>query len=629
MLKKIKDNNGSALIIAILTMFVIFIFVMSFIGNVTASTKIDSNAIDSDQAYLIAKSGMRLFENEYSDADLESYIGHKIKGKINDSDNEWFEIEVVRPAGQPINVICTGHHNGAAYKLYKYSKVVETSTETTTITVTTKKASPVDKSANKQFNDNLNQFNTAVVGGPTSYLGSGDITLQNSSSYLTGAIVSVGNISLTSGGGIFSDIFTKGTLSIGHGKEIYGEVYAKAINTPGLGSGAKLQGSVYVTDYIVLNDNDGWILGGSDPTQSTVIKIAGKNDYNGYALFVNCTGSGATLNKDVIVNGNAYLKNVTIGGDLYVNGDVFIGSGVNVGGTIYYTGNCNQSGGNIQSVTVSEFENMCGSGDTIYNEINTKIEENVPVSQRPVTYCPATVSTNVYSSIDELPKYNDNGKTVYVINDSCTINFSLEEALCGNNGVNQNRILMVNADDKKIDVLFANDFKFGYNGWGGKIQVFDHNHTGLIRFFFAQGIDVSIGPVAVANGNKWPIEPVNGVGKVDADYVPNLYYFSMDTTVRDITFLTSQAVDSMVCIPGYWLTPYYKVSTANTGKFDGDADTKVEFTNAPFVHGMLTTDTAAFGGGSGKVAIKYYDPDWDHRNKWSYADAISDVYMAP
>ena len=110
---RIKDERGSAFIIAVLAMLIAVILTASFMESVSTATRLEADAARVDEAYLVAKSGMLYFERMVEkDSTLDTAakvvakFPSKVRGKIEGYDNAYFDIEVkARSAANEYNII--------------------------------------------------------------------------------------------------------------------------------------------------------------------------------------------------------------------------------------------------------------------------------------------------------------------------------------------------------------------------------------------------------------------------------------------------------------------------------------------------------------------------------------------
>jgi len=650
--KLIKDNSGNALIVAVMVMFVAFIMVLSFSGSVSNASKLNVDSTVEDEAYLVAKSGMRFFEEEVAGIDIMTLVGHDYTGQITSADpalsNGSFKVEVEDFDANTIKITCYGYFgSGADQKVYKLYKLVakpestsETTTETTTSTTTTQTTTNnedpvgtgIKKAANIQYAGSNLQLNFGVI-GPSMYTSdklSAGVTPTNLHSNITGGvIISNSNITMPSSSGSntsIAGVFCAGTFTLGHSMTIDGEVWTKNFANPTT-SGTVVNGDVWVynsfteTGGITINGN---VYVGGDA------KVTGDFDNSGFKFV--CAGD--------------FRATKGTFSDVYAAGDVVLSSNVNIE-TLHvpYAADDPDFSINLNGATVGSIEYECGTSifENIESKVRNKIAEEVASPQKPTTVLPDSVYTTTYNSVDEIRAmaesdpskagyYEENGKKVYVIKDSCTIAFSVQNAVCDGDTNKSSFETVIKFDTRgKMDVLFTEDMMIGYNGKGGHFLINDHNHIGLIRFF----LDTDI-PVGLNSGKEggsrvhWPIEAVGRTGSVDYNYVPNLYVFSLnnENNINTIKLWTDEN-NPIACFPGYWLTPNLAIgNTGSTPCLSSAAQTMdyvVDIDDCPLVHGMLATHSTSLSPTNNSII--YFDPDDAYNQHWTYDEAISGVYF--
>lgn len=651
MIKKLmKDNSGNALIVAVMVMFVAFIMVMSFSGSVTSASKLNVDAAEVDESYLIAKSGMRFFEEEMVGKDIMSCVGHEYQGKIDPTDPTMahgsFRIKVEDFDADNLKVICWGKFAEEEYMLYKIvakpESTTEISTETTTTSSTTTTISNEDppmgtgikKAANIQYAGNGKlQFNFGVI-GPSMFTSdklSAGVSPTNLHDNITGGvIISNSNITMPSSSGdntAIAGIICAGTFTMGHSMTVDGEVYTKNFSNPST-SGTVINGDVWVYDSF---------------KEQGGITINGDVHVGGDALV---TGDFENTGHEFICAGDFKATKGNFG-DVYVAGNVQLTSNTTIG-TLYLAGSESEHTVKLNGATVGSIVYDCGYSkfDNIESKVRTKIAEESAAPTKPVTNMPDCVYETVYNSVEDIRTmaetdsskaefYEENGKKIYVIKSDCTINFSIQQAVCDGDTNKNDFETVIKFDTKScIDVRFAVDMMIGYNGKGGHFLINDHNHLGLIRFYLDPGIDVGLNAGKVGGTRQhWPIEPIGRTGAVDYNYVPNLYVFSLDPETnnpRTVKLWTDEN-SPIPCFPGYWLTP--NLSIGNTGAspcLSSSAQTMdyvVSMNDCPLVHGMLATHSTSLS--PTQNSIIYFDPDDAYNQHWKFDDAVAGVYQLP
>ena len=493
--KRIKDERGSAFIIAVLAMLIAVILTASFMESVSTATRLEADAARVDEAYLVAKSGMLYFERMVEkDSTLDTAakvvakFPSKVRGKIEGYDNAYFDIEVkARSAANEYNIICTGYYgtpgasNTASYILYKYAL---TSGNTTTTTTTPNSAPETtlldyadgtyDKTLENGFEGSYFILNDTPGGKMT-------ITNTDSSSMTFGKMVTVTDIDFkvgrnklgsdTSGSG--SGIISKGKFNIG-------------------GEDCMVPGSVYCNEFSTDGATTGFIIGEVIKNESGVENVAHEGDLhvatelndNGQAGFNRLyTGdvwvggdasfvvNNATVDirKDLVVGGDLTINFINngkmiVGGNIFVKGDVTItganGSSVtikgNTSGIIYIkNGTLTAIGSGLSAVgadaggTADQLNLFFSSGEEnpdfkLYKKIITEINAEFPNTERPKTVLPDSLmdsDTPVVTSLSDLgaPKsvvdVDGSTKNLYTVSEDTIFDCSMGSLLSDSNTI--------------------------------------------------------------------------------------------------------------------------------------------------------------------------------------------------
>lgn len=490
MLKKlIKDERGSAFVVAILAMLIAVILCASFMESVSTATRLEADAARVDEAYLVAKSGMLYFERMVQlDSTLDTAakviakFPNKVRGKIEGYDNAFFDIEVKpRTSANEYNIICTGHYgspgssNTASYILYKYALTSGGTTPPTNPPNQAPETTLLDY-ASDSYNKTLeNGFEGSYFILNDTPGGKITITNTDSSTMSFGKMVTVTDVDFkvgrnkigsdTSGSG--SGIITKGLFNIG-GQDcmVPGSVYCNEFTTNGATTGFTI-GDVYTdTDGSTVVSHEG------DLHVATELNDNGQAGFNRLytgeimvAGDANFTVNSATVEimKDLYVGGDLTIKienngKMIVGGNIYVKGDVTItganSSSItikgNSSGIIYIkngtltalnsglTAKGEDAGGNADNLTL-----YFSSGDEnpdfkLYKKIIAEINAEFPNTERPKTVLPDSLndsSTPVVRSLADLgsPRsvtdVDGSTKNLYTVSDDTIFDCSMSSLL--------------------------------------------------------------------------------------------------------------------------------------------------------------------------------------------------------
>ncbi len=741
MLKRfLKDERGSAFVLAILVMLVTVIITSSFMNSVSTATKLESNATKVDEAYLMAKSGMIYFEqmvkkNGWTKAEVIAKFNNPVKGYVDyvpagERNAKYFEIQTkTRASADEYNIICTGHYGGAAYKLYKFALTDSAGGPGPGPTESLKKASLVDYT-NGSYDASLrNGFEGSYYILNDEPGGSLEITNAGGQDgkMKFGKLVTVTDVTIRASTGMnFGEstdaeagIYSKGNFQyFNDGINIPGVLFLNAMDARPGTSGKNL--TVDQAIHVATDMYDG-TQGGDNREYKGNVFVAGDCTL----IMDNCT---VTIGGNLVVGGNLNLsfsgggKLIMSGegqndpeadnwglsetGKIIVKGDVTItgadGNSITMpgGSKVIYIKNGVLTAGSsgITSSWDTAYSVLFSNGTEVpdykmYKKISKEIDSKFPPSDRPETRLPANFTDTslpnqplVITSITQLPSkkvidVDGVEKTLYIASQDCIFDCDINTEL-GSGHVD--RILMfqtssnptrdsdgkTTSSDNAIDAYFKQGLSFGhaYNNndsdQGGKIWIDDDGHNGCVRFFLADGYAPQVmtnrkwGVEGVTNPKAFGIDPDDSSsvcekrflkmtyggtdGKeteryIDYDYVPNLYVFSLTSTIGGAStgsLIMSSGSDK--CFPAYILTPYLNYNfSGNPVGFDSTKSPDsihMTYDNAAKVHGMLNSNRTEIIDGKG-VFVKGVDPDEEATRSdvcsvqsWYYNDAIYDVY---
>ncbi|MBR6400086.1 MAG: hypothetical protein IKS17_02530 [Firmicutes bacterium] len=691
--RSLRDVSGNSLIIALLAMAVSVLLVASFMYSTQSAAKVEAKVDANEQSYLVAKSGMVLFEDYLKQLEDDGKTADEIcamynnpagyTASVGDGSMGTFTVYVNKNSHSPngYSITSIGEYGDQHFKLYDYYEVEEDDDDTDRDGEGT---SP--KAACITYNSGTVDYTGGVDGDIQQLSTSGTLTDAKLKGDL-GTVYSVGNIDFDGdGAGNFSvkGVFGKGTLTVGHAMTIKGETYVGE-----LVKGSSTSGVTFGNDVYVQGDMDWNEEGGSNLVNGSVY-VGGDADITCLEITKNIYVDGdLTLYGGTIITGDVYCNGTvtfkqnnqggaTVGGSVYAkDGIKIIASNTrkhSIGGILFtygtiidatpgneFSGRYQYSTGPKGSFNAEELKTLAygSSSDSalakakildtlgsIAAQVEEKLDKSLPKTSKPVTTVPSNLkdgSAVTYNSWSDVPTYGD----AYYISQDCVFNFFAD--LSGKN-------MIIKADGADLDGKGRDKvdiyFKAGLAVWDAAsgecsadshIYVDDTGHRDIIRFFFPAKADIVANSGIIKFYGQWAVEPVRNEGgsisTIPTDsYVPNLYVFTEDeaSNIADYGKVFGQQA-TYSCFPGYWLTPNCNIGLANNCAYTAGTEVSKSGNNFPIIHGMLTSDMMTNENGNGTM-ILYHDPDVDKDSgkmldglaqSWPFNDATAGVYVFP
>jgi hypothetical protein len=402
-----SDKKGSILSIVVIIGACLFIVASALLMRVDNTTQVGKQVTYSENAYLAAKSGLKMLEDEGKSNDT---FAANIYNSIAAKDKSWDAISPIKmdfselggcqiklreigpisddsgaEIGKTVEVSCTGEYEGRTFLLSREMEIIKS---TTTTPSEPTKITKVDPAALKVYDSNDFVINGGATGNVMA-LGDGDIILSNTTAVNPANDLLVKNSLTVSTSAQYIDSITAGkSVYIPNNVKIKGDVNVGRegvsnpfifMNISYIGGTLNSEGDVIlagqgsVNSTVAVESNNATAderYGNNTTCDEDAIKSGG-NVYLGYSVKYTSLGEGVVgfdldgdgnyqLNSkgqwevnqgpaiygNVKATGDVYIADQTkILGDVVSGGDVYILGYPTIVGNIYCAGNVHYTGG--------------------------------------------------------------------------------------------------------------------------------------------------------------------------------------------------------------------------------------------------------------------------------------------
>ena len=364
-----KNKKGSILALVVLLGACLFIISSALLLRVNTTTESTKMIDYSENAYLAAKSGLKMLEDagstnaNFAQRAFNSSSG--INGTINMDFKEFgtckIDLEKVgedvvdtttNTTTRTVNVVCTGNYEGNEFTLKRVLTIKKKTGDDAPVT-------KVDPAALKTYDDQDMTINGGVD-GDIYMLGDGKLRLFNSTAGTPLQTVVSKNAIEMSSEGIFADLIAVGENFNSSNATINKDVYVGMKDDAGnfvddiyyysdlsrIGGTIRSEGDVFIktTAEIGTTNRD------SEPFITTIpVIICRGNFYSEHSINVEADGSYSPVETGVDGNSNGSMNvygSIFSGGDVHLSGGIHIYGDIVCGGVVYIEGNP-QIDGNI------------------------------------------------------------------------------------------------------------------------------------------------------------------------------------------------------------------------------------------------------------------------------------------